>query len=67
MMFARGMGIEQFEIVGRGGDAALGHLGERSFGKALFAIRLEHDKSPLAPALSGTSSRSIPRQPVKKR
>jgi hypothetical protein len=45
-VFAGGIGIKEFEIVGRGNDAGTAHQGERRLGKSLFPILTEHRKSP---------------------
>ena len=59
-VLARGIGIEKFEIVGRGHDVALTHQGKCSFCKALFAVRLEHSRQSPGPGCPGSGQSGCP-------
>ena len=48
-ILAGGIGVEQFEIVRRRGDAGAAHQSERRLGKGLFAVLLEHFHCPRSP------------------
>ena len=47
-VLAGGIGIEEFEIVGRGNDTGAAHQGERRLGKCLFAVPVEHFSAPIS-------------------